>query len=44
MAEKLDGGDTFPAISVELVGGGTVNLPGDLEGDYNVVLFYRGHW
>ena len=44
MAEKLIGGDTFPSVQLDLVGGGSVSLPEDLETDYGVVLFYRGHW
>jgi hypothetical protein len=44
MAEKLNTGDQFPNMSVSLVGGGEMNLPGDLDGSYNIVLFYRGHW
>lgn len=44
MAEKLDTGATFPTLSVPLVGGGTMSLPGDLRARYNIVLFYRGHW
>ncbi len=42
MGEKLTVGDTFPDMSFDLVGGGTLNLPGDLEGPYNIILFYRG--
>lgn len=44
MAEKLQGGDTFPDIILQLVGGGTVTLPGELSTPYAVLLFYRGHW
>lgn len=44
MAQKLEGGDTLPAINLQLVGGGSANLPADLETPYGVVLFYRGHW
>lgn len=44
MTEKLQGGDTFPEITLNLVGGRAVTLPGDLETLYGVVLFYRGHW
>ena len=44
MAHKLDAGDQFPAMTLTLTDGGTVNLPDDLPADYNVVLFYRGHW
>ncbi len=44
MAEKLGPGAAFPSLTVNQVGGGTINLPGDLDGKYNIVLFYRGHW
>ena len=44
MAAKLNTGDQFPDMTLNLVGGGTLNIPADFESDYNVVLFYRGHW
>ncbi len=44
MAEKLNTGDTFPRLSLELVGGGSLTVPDDLESKYKVILFYRGHW
>lgn len=44
MAQKLNTGDQFPQMTLSLVGGGSVTLPDDLEGEYNLVLFYRGHW
>jgi len=44
MGEKLGSGDKLPAITLGLVGGGSITLPGDLESDFGVVLFYRGHW
>ena len=44
MPEKLQGGDTLPRVSLNLVGGGSVTLPDDLGTPYGVVLFYRGHW
>lgn len=44
MTDKLNSGDMFPRIGIDLVGGGTLDLPGDFETDYNLVLFYRGHW
>jgi hypothetical protein len=31
-------------MSLNLVGGGSINLPGHIGGRYNLVLFYRGHW
>ena len=44
MTEKLDAGDMFPAMSLNLVGGGTVNVPADFDSPFSIVLFYRGHW
>ncbi len=44
MAEKLNTGDSFPSLTIDLVSGGTMDLPGDMDGNYNVILFYRGHW
>ncbi len=40
----LDTGDPFPSLEIAKVGGGRISLPGDLAGDWGVVLFYRGHW
>jgi len=44
MAEKLNLGDTLPALTLELAGAGTLSLPDDLATPYAVLLFYRGHW
>jgi hypothetical protein len=44
MAEKLGLGSTFPALTLNLVGGGTLDLPGGLDSKYKVILLYRGHW
>ena len=44
MSDKLDAGDAFPTTTLRLVDGGSVRLPEDLDSDYAVVLFYRGHW
>ena len=44
MPSKLNAGDSFPAMTLNLVGGGTVNVPADLDSKYTVLLFYRGHW
>ena len=40
----LTNGQTLPSLSVPRVGGGTLDLPGDLAGDFGVVLVYRGSW
>jgi len=44
MSTKLGMGSAFPGITLDVVGGGTVHLPGDLASRYGVILFYRGHW
>ena len=44
MADKLDTGDVFPDMALNLVGGATLNLPGGLKSNYSIILFYRGHW
>lgn len=44
MAEKLDTGAVFPRLTLNLVDGGTINVPDDLDARYKVILFYRGHW
>ena len=40
----LRNGEHFPTITASLVGGGEMTIPQDLEGQWAVVLFYRGHW
>ncbi len=44
MSEKLGIGAVFPELTLNVVGGETLNLPGGLGGNYKVILFYRGHW
>lgn len=44
MTKKLGLGDTFPNISLKLVGGGTIDLPSRLGSKYGAIVFYRGHW
>ena len=44
MADKLHAGDTFPELTLDLVGGGTMTLPAEPDADFKVILFYRGHW
>tara|TARA_A100001037_G_scaffold299630_1_gene325706 strand:- start:285 stop:422 length:138 start_codon:yes stop_codon:yes gene_type:complete len=45
VANQLNIGDTFPAMTLNVVGGGgTITVPDDLDTDYNIVLLYRGHW
>jgi hypothetical protein len=44
MSNKLGIGDTLPSLTVDLVGGGKLDLPEGLDAKYRVILFYRGHW
>ncbi len=44
MSNKFGIGDTLPNLTVDLVGGGTLDLPEGLDAKYRVILFYRGHW
>jgi peroxiredoxin len=44
MPEKLGMGDTFPKVTINLVDGGTLELPDGLDAKYRILLFYRGHW
>lgn len=44
MAEKLNTGDMFPKLALDLVDGGRLELPDGLDARYKVILFYRGHW
>jgi peroxiredoxin len=44
MAAKLDAGDAFPRITLNLGDGGTLELPDGVDAKYKVILFYRGHW
>ncbi len=44
MAGKLNTGDPFPKLTLDLVDGTQLELPDGLDARYKVVLFYRGHW
>jgi hypothetical protein len=44
MADKLNAGDAFPRMPLDLAGGGKLELPDGLDARYKVILFYRGHW
>jgi peroxiredoxin len=41
---RLENGQSFPALDVTAVGGGTIHIPKSLLGSYGVVLIYRGAW
>lgn len=44
MADKLNAGDPFPRLALQLAQGGTLALPEGLDARYKIILFYRGHW
>ena len=44
MAVKLNTGDSFPKLTLDLVDGTKLDLPDSLDARYKVILFYRGHW
>ena len=44
MTEKLNIGDTFPELTLQVASGGALTLPGGIATPYAIVLFYRGHW
>jgi len=44
VADKLGIGSTFPRITLNLVDGGTLELPDGVDAKYRILLFYRGHW
>ena len=44
MNDKLGIGAPFPTVTLNLVTGGTLDLPEGLNTKYKVILFYRGHW
>ena len=44
MAKQLGPGDPFPNYTVPTVDGATLNIPADLNGEYAVIIFYRGIW
>ena len=44
MATKLDTGDQFPNMTLNLLDGSSFSIPGDINSKYLLALFYRGHW
>lgn len=40
----LDSGDVFPPLEMQTVNHGPVKLPDWFEGNWGVLLVYRGHW
>ena len=44
MAKQLNPGDAFPEFEVSTVSGSKLSIPKDLNGDYAVIIYYRGIW
>jgi hypothetical protein len=44
VGDKLQQGDHFPSLILNLVDGGTARIPEEMPSRYLVILFYRGHW
>ena len=44
MGEKLQQGDRFPGMTLNLINGETLLLPEEMPSRYLALLFYRGHW
>jgi len=40
----LQNNDIFPSLTFARAGGGEIHLPGDLAGEFGVILFHRGSW
>lgn len=43
-SNRLDTGDAFPAMTLDLPGGRQFRVPDAFDHPYQVVLIYRGHW
>lgn len=44
LGNKLDSGDAFPDLELQLVGGGTQRISTLTASQWSVVLLYRGDW
>ncbi len=44
MVDKLYTGDEFPGLTLNIGESSSLEIPVDLDSDYAIVLFYRGHW
>jgi len=44
VSNRLDAGDIFPSLSLDMTNGTALQLPEAMSGRYFVALFYRGHW
>jgi peroxiredoxin len=41
---RLNNGDAFPTLALDIVGDGATTITDHLAGSYGVVLMYRGSW
>ena len=41
---QLNMGGQLPDFSLNVGESETISLPSDIETDYAIILFYRGHW
>jgi len=44
VAVRLNNGEIFPTVTGPTVDGQALIIPEGLKQEWNVVLFYRGHW
>ena len=44
LGNKLDNGDAFPDLELQLIGGSTQTISRIAAGRWSVVLLYRGDW
>ena len=44
MGDKLQQGDRFPSLTLNLINGDQITLPEKAPSRYTALLFYRGHW
>jgi peroxiredoxin len=42
--KRLQNGQVFPSLEIPAVGGGAIQIPQSLQGEYGVILIYRGGW
>ena len=41
---QLNMGDQLPEFTLKVGESNSVTLPTDIETDFAIILFYRGHW
>jgi len=44
MSNKMDAGEQFPSMVLNIGSDQTISVPEDLETEYTMLLIYRGHW